>query len=150
VPINVDISGLPELASRLQSPELIAAPLRRGLDRAGYIVESEAKILTPVDRGRLRASITHEVDPAAVPLFCQIGTNVDYARAVHDGRPPGSMPPISAISGWATRHGLPAWPVAMAIRNNGTRSQPFLVPALERKTNDVMSAIDEGLRSIQL
>ena len=148
--INVNITGVPELAARLQSPDLIAAPLRRGLDRAGYIVESEAKILSPVDRGRLRASITHEVDPSTVPMFCRVGTNVQYARAVHDGRPPGSMPPMREIAGWAQRHGLPAWPVAVAIARNGTPAQPYLSPALERREREAISAIDDGLRGIQL
>jgi phage gpG-like protein len=54
---------------------------RRSLSAAGLTVESAAKMRTPVDTGRLRASITHEVGDGEVT----IGTNMSYAGPVHNG-----------------------------------------------------------------
>lgn len=44
-------------------------------------IEKQAKNITPVDTGRLRASIKADVRG----LEANIGTDVEYARFVHDG-----------------------------------------------------------------
>ena len=49
--------------------------------KACLIVEGDAKRICPVDTGRLRSSITHEVD-----LFSgKVGSNVEYAAYVELG-----------------------------------------------------------------
>jgi HK97 gp10 family phage protein len=53
----------------------------RGLEKIGLVAEGYAKKLTPVDTGRLRNSITHEVDGNDV----YIGSNVEYAPYVELG-----------------------------------------------------------------
>lgn len=50
----------------------------RALDAVGFAAESNVKILTPVDTGRLKGSIGHYVDDDAVV----IGTNVEYGKYV--------------------------------------------------------------------
>ena len=47
----------------------------RGLEKIGLTAEGYAKSNAPVDTGRLRNSITHEVDGQDV----YIGSNVEYA-----------------------------------------------------------------------
>lgn len=52
-------------------------------------VESAAKLRCPVDMGRLRSSITHQIViehrlGTQVPVG-QVGTNVEYAMMVHNG-----------------------------------------------------------------
>lgn len=61
-------------------------PSGRWLYRRGLRIESRAKILCPVDTGRLRSSIT-TTQPRMVGrrLTVTVGTNVNYARYVHDG-----------------------------------------------------------------
>jgi len=49
--------------------------------KACLIVERDAKILCPVDTGRLRSSITHEIEG----ITGRVGSNVEYARAVELG-----------------------------------------------------------------
>jgi len=49
--------------------------------KACFMVERDAKILCPVDTGRLRSSITHEVKGTTG----RVGSNVEYARAVELG-----------------------------------------------------------------
>jgi len=51
------------------------------INKACLMVERDAKILCPVDTGRLRSSITHEIEGT----IGRVGTNVEYARAVELG-----------------------------------------------------------------
>ena len=53
----------------------------RGLEKIGLTAEGYAKSNAPVDTGRLRNSITHEVDGNGV----YIGSNVEYAPYVELG-----------------------------------------------------------------
>lgn len=53
----------------------------RGLEKIGLTAEGYAKMNAPVDTGRLRNSITHEVDGQEV----YIGSNVEYAPYVELG-----------------------------------------------------------------
>jgi len=51
------------------------------LEVAAIIVEGQAKMLSPVDTGRLRASITHRINGGVA----EVGTNVEYAAHVEYG-----------------------------------------------------------------
>ncbi len=74
--VNVTFeSHLGELLDAL--PEQI----EQALTAIGMTAETHAKELCPVDTGRLRNSITHEVDDHAAI----IGTNVEYAAYVELG-----------------------------------------------------------------
>ena len=53
----------------------------RALEAVGLQAETYVKLLTPVDTGLLRNSITHQVGDKAV----YIGTNVEYAPYVEMG-----------------------------------------------------------------
>ncbi len=55
--------------------------VERELTDAASDIEKNAKAITPVDTGRLRASITADVKG----LEANIGTDVEYAHFVHDG-----------------------------------------------------------------
>lgn len=56
--------------------------ISQALVDGALLVENSAKRSTPVDTGRLRDSITtNKIDKLTV----EIGTNVDYAEAVHEG-----------------------------------------------------------------
>lgn len=71
-----------ELRSLLTSP---TGPVVRDIMRRGQNVENRAKRLCPVDSGRLRASITHELRRERDLPVVRIGTNVKYAGFVHEG-----------------------------------------------------------------
>ena len=57
--------------------------IERALEAIGLQAEGYAKLLCPVDTGRLRNSITHEV--AANEKAVYIGTNVEYGPYVEMG-----------------------------------------------------------------
>ena len=60
--------------------------LEQALEEIGLTAEGYAKLICPVDTGRLRNSITHEVDADENVVY--IGTNVEYAAPVELGVPP--------------------------------------------------------------
>lgn len=55
----------------------------RALEKCGLVAEGYAKLKCPVDTGRLRNSITHEVRESEKAVY--IGTNVEYAPYVELG-----------------------------------------------------------------
>ena len=59
----------------------VNAENKKIMKTACLIVERDAKKLCPVDTGRLRSSITHEIEGTKG----YVGTNVEYARAVELG-----------------------------------------------------------------
>lgn len=66
----------------LQSPD---GPVAQYLARTAQLVTDEAKRRSPVDTGRLRASITWQLLTDDDGLFARVGTDVHYAGYVHDG-----------------------------------------------------------------
>lgn len=65
------------------SPKVLAEmhdAVLRALERIGEQAEGHAKYLCPVDTGRLRNSITHQVDKGGDAVY--IGTNTEYAPYV--------------------------------------------------------------------
>lgn len=50
----------------------------QGIEKACLLVEGDAKRICPVDTGRLRASIAHEVEKSGDEVVGRVGTNVEY------------------------------------------------------------------------
>ena len=59
----------------------VNAENKKIMKTACLIVERDAKKLCPVDTGRLRSSISHEIEG----MTGYVGSNVEYARAVELG-----------------------------------------------------------------
>jgi hypothetical protein len=86
---RLKVIGLRELILKT-NPKLLARPLRRFFERAYTRLEGAGKRRAPVDMGRLRNSLTHEVDRHLLPLWAKVGTNVKadgfpYASALDAG-----------------------------------------------------------------
>src|SRR5262245_3696852 len=124
--IEVTIKGLNELVEQCETRAFMRGPLRNFFERAAITVENRSKQLSPTDTGRLRGSITHHVDSAALPLWAKVGTNVQYAPYMefgtgifNEGPSGGSgrhFPPPAALDRWAARHGIASgFVVARAI-----------------------------------
>lgn len=113
----------------------IQLAIRRALIKATLLVETKAKLDTPVDTGRLRDSIVSKVDG----LMGSVGSSVEYAEFVEYRTRP-HFPPPQALEGWAGRvlgdKGL-AFIVARGISLHGTKAQPYLIPALEHSSEAI-------------
>jgi len=137
--LEIKVENQAEISRALKSRKLVKEPLLRFLRQAGFLVEAAAKKRATVDTGRMRASITSNVDPRA--LTTTIAPTVDYAAHVEFGTAP-HFPPPSALQPWARRHGFPsgmagAMLVARAIARRGTKARPFMAPALEASTGPI-------------
>lgn len=114
---GLGIEGLQELNQEFNdlenahTQEIITA-----LMRGGMIIETDAKRRCPVDTGRLRASLTTDVEREGKTTFVlKVGTNVEYASFVENG-------------------------------TSRMAAQPFLRPAVDAKAKDVVDEIRESIR----
>lgn len=105
----------------------------RELRTVGPMVVNRAKVLAPVDTGRLRASIRGEYRRTWTlrPQFT-VGSDVEYAGFVNDGTRPHQIRPRNA-SVLRFRVGN-RWVYARVVNHPGTRPRPFLDRALREIT----------------
>lgn len=106
---------------------------------------NRAKILCPVDTGRLRASLRGQARRTFTlrPVFT-VGSNVDYAEMVHDGTRPHIIRPKRAHTLRRSARGVvkPALRFeingrvvfARVVHHPGTEARPFLDRALREVT----------------
>jgi hypothetical protein len=135
VRVEIDDQGIHAL---LNDPD---GPVGRDILRRTLKVEARAVELCPVDEGRLRASIDHEVGRDRDGLYGRVGTNVNYALEVERGtglfetNVPGVAPSaskgrrITPVQAKALRFVVDG-DVVFAKSIKGMRPQPFLRPAL--------------------
>lgn len=116
---------------------------RRVLMQRGPQVVNRAKVLAPVDTGRLRAAIKGRlVRNWTLRSEYQITVNVDYAEAVHDGTRPHVIRPRNAQ---ALRFNIGGRIVyAKVVHHPGTRARPFLDRALREVTGGLGYRITES------
>lgn len=116
---------------------------RRVLMQRGPQVVNRAKVLAPVDTGRLRAAIKGRlVRNWTLRSEYQITVNVDYAEAVHDGTRPHIIRPRNAQ---ALRFNVGGRIVyAKVVHHPGTRARPFLDRALREVTGGLGYRITES------
>lgn len=110
-------AGLRTAASMLRSGEAIR--------RATLLAERNVKQETPVKTGHLRRSITHRFLSTSRGV---VGTNLSYARAVHQGRRAVTIRPKNkrALFWKGAAH-----PVKV-VHQRARKGNPFLVNGLNR------------------
>lgn len=103
---------------------------RRELTEAGRRVVNRAKILAPVDTGRLRSSIRMQ-PPRLFSLrpSVTVGSDVFYAPFVNDGTRPHQIRPRRAQVLRFTVGGQVVF--ARVVNHPGTKPNPFLDRALQ-------------------
>ena len=144
--IQVDAKGIESLGLSLETlAEDLAPELLGAMVNTVTGIEKYAKFRCPVNTGRLRASITPEIQGFREGA---VGTNVDYAAAVEYGGRPHDIRPRKAkalrftVGGTGGRYvttkggkkrwqkGKPGEPVFVTrVKHPGTKAQPFLEPA---------------------
>lgn len=98
-------------------------------DAAARQVVNRAKVLAPVDTGRLRASIRVERRSfLGLRSRWTIGSDVEYAPMVNDGTRPHLIRPKNAKALRFRVDGKVVY--AKVVRHPGTRARPFLDRAL--------------------
>lgn len=156
--IKGEIIGLQETQANMEQivRDLSGAPMIDAMRRATLLVQNRAKVLAPVDTGRLRASITPEIR-ADQPnkIIGVIGTNVKYGPYMELGTGTFAgksryFPPPAALDVWARRHHIASgYLVALAIfRAGGTRPRHYLQDALEENQRQINDLLEGAVTSI--
>jgi hypothetical protein len=104
---------------------------RRELEATARQVVNRAKVLAPVDTGRLRASIRIESRRSlSLRTIYTVGSDVSYAKMVHDGTRPHRIP-RSGLADPVLRFRMGGRIVyARYVNHPGTRARPFLDKAV--------------------
>ena len=74
--------------------------MSKAVKKSAFLIEAESKPVTPVDTGRLRASISSQI----MPLTATIAPHTDYAIYVHEGTYKMRERPFM---GWGTEKAKP-------------------------------------------
>jgi hypothetical protein len=84
--IEMDIKGVEALTKKMDQMviDLSGDEMLEGIREATMLVTRDARILAPVDTGRLRASIAPEVDSQGKEVRGVVGSNVVYAPFQED------------------------------------------------------------------
>ena len=134
-----------------QSPEALADDLetledalgrhlREAMEEWVLRVEADAKRLAPVESGRLRGSIASEVQRAGRQILsAHVGTNVEYAQAVEEGRGPIEAAPGEVL------HFVVNGEDVFVTRVGPADAQPFLAPAIEQNLGTAEKLIHDAV-----
>ena len=81
--ITIKIKNANQIATAFKKvPRKMSSELAIAIKKSAFLVERESKKVTPVDTGRLRASIISSI----MPMTATIAPHTDYAYTVHEGK----------------------------------------------------------------
>lgn len=140
-----EILGLDELYRKLGKIATNEA-IMRGIQKACLRVEASAKANCPVDDGRLRSSITHELQ--STELQGKVGTNLEYAPYVEFGTGIFASEGNGRGTPWSYQDSNGEWHNTV-----GQHPQPFLHPAFENNKEkvikDIRDSVQQELRRLE-
>lgn len=113
----------------------------RGLIKASLLVEGQAVLLAPVDKGGLRDSIGYKVDESE--LVAYIGTNCEYAIYVEFGTGEFAENGNGRKGGWVYK--TPNGEVRFTY---GMPPQPYLRPAFRQNQKAIRYILADCLREL--
>lgn len=122
---------------RIEVIEAKDESIARALETIGLVAERYAKEKAPVDTGRLRNSISHQVDDETV----YVGTNVEYAPYLEFGTgkfaESGGRP-----TPWSYQDSKGEWHTT-----NGMKPQPYLRPAIDDHMSEYKQIVQNELQN---
>ena len=118
-----------------EAKDLIIREVYFNVTKACLLVESEAKKECPFDEGRLRASITSQIEKTDKSIIGHIGSNVDYAPYVHFGTGIYAENGQGRKTPWLWIGDSTKWKGAHWTR--GQKPKPFLRDALNNNKNRI-------------
>jgi HK97 gp10 family phage protein len=113
----------------------------RGLIKASLLVEGQAVLLAPVDKGGLRDSIGYKVDESE--LVAYIGTNCEYAIYVEYGTGEFAENGNGRKGGWVYKT-----PNGEVHFTYGMPPQPYLRPAFRKNQKAIRDILADCLREL--
>jgi HK97 gp10 family phage protein len=149
VELHVTTRGFEAYSARMASwPAVFQKHMSRSVTRIVIYGEGLAKKIVKRDTSHLARSITHNVKSTAGSVRGTWGTGLSphYGPDVEFGTRP-HWPPVSALIGWANRHGANPYAVAAGIAKHGTKAQPFMRPSFRQTVARARQELRAGLRA---
>lgn len=147
--IDIEVKGLIE-AQREQERiirDLHGAPMLDAMRDATLIVTGAAKKNSPVDTGRLRASITPEVRMMGDTITGVVGSNVVYAAAQELGSDSYVIvPKTKQVLHWITKSGEDAF--AKFVIHPGIKGKRYLQRAFEDNRERIVKRLGDGVHFV--
>lgn len=123
-----DLMDADELARQIGNTPLFLAAEKRFLERVTKAAQRNSQREAPVRSGTLRRSLTSRVEVTGTQMHGIIGTNLNYAQAVHEGAKPHI---IRAKSGGLLRFTIGTAVVfRQQVRHPGQKANPFFARGL--------------------
>jgi hypothetical protein len=154
--LTIEIVGADKLSAGMSKAagSVLPSQTRKAMDASLLLIEADARRNVKQDTRRLANSIHPNVTGSGANLTGEVGPSVKYGLYVERGRPAGRKPPpVSALRGWASRHGIPKgalYIIAKRIGERGIKPAPFLLPAYEKnrgRITDLFAKI--GLKVVE-
>jgi len=162
--VDVEVKGLKETQKKLEqvardlggAGQVPGRQLQSAVARSMLYVEGKAKKKVPVDRGRLRASITPKVEqPNHTTIRGIVGSNVKYAPYQEFGTRP-FWPPWEPIYRWALRvvqgdrkaAGALAYKARLSIAKRGIKAKKYFQEAFDESQARIKREIDRAVKAI--
>jgi hypothetical protein len=130
-----------EFAARLADLEQMRKLQQRAMTRIVLTVAGNSMHEAPKKTGNLRRTITHRVEANGTRGV--IGTNANYARAVHEGSKPHVILPMSASGVLAFKIGGKQV-FARVVRHPGNKANPFFTRGLEKSRDRIKVELAEA------
>ena len=155
--LKLEIKGLKEVQRKAEqvARDLHGTKMLNAMRRCTLIVQRAAKINSPANTGRLRASITPEVRVEGVTMTNAVvrgfvGNSVAYAPPVEFGTAPHWPPfgPGSSLSRWSELHGISPFLVARAISRRGTKAVKYLERGLTDNQQKIGNVLEDAVGAI--
>ncbi len=136
--------------------ERVDEVIERTLLQAGFIVQRawQKKLGKHTFDGTLRRSIATQVSTLGAQQVARVGSNLAYARAFHEGRRPGSMPPKNVLRRWITRRWGPEdldekeQALRWHIYKKGSPAHPYHEKALEDSRSSIQRLFERSLDEV--
>lgn len=145
--MTIVIKGIDTTAANLKRIDKQLSNMRKPMQQATNLVTTAAQNNAPVDTGVLKRRILASVSHRGQTTTGVVGSDVAYAPFMELGTRP-HFPPVSALQGWASRHGMNAFVVARTIARRGLKARRYLQRALEDNTKRVVSIFVEAVSKI--
>lgn len=135
--MSIKIYGLDRVLDAIENVE-DTETIEKSLQKACALVERSAKEKAPKDNGELRRSIASKVEDLKGIVFTPLfyAPYVEYGTGLFAEGTPGGRTDVP----WSYQDDKGEW-----HSTSGQKPQPFMKPALNENTDEIVKIIREGL-----
>jgi len=153
--LDIELQGLADVAADVEGyPQSVSHELTVAMESSLSFLKGQVTVRTPVNTGKLRASITHSITSQFPNLIGVVGSPLPYAPVMEEGRRPGAkMPPVGAIQHWVIRKlGIRgkegraiAWLIARSIAKKGIEGKHMFQEGFEASEPTINQLFNEAI-----